>query len=152
LVLGGGELSAQTQDQEKTKRAEILEAQATSLLNTQETWDESAQLLREAAALRPEGDAQARKDLFSAARLEYYRGKESRALRQLEGLAERSLQEGDVLTAALALADAAWIANEEGMIERTLTLSERVRKLALSPHLTDDDRESLNGRFAGNSS
>ena len=67
----------------------------------------------------------------------------------LESLADRALSEGDVLTAAQALADAAWIANEEGMGGKTLTLSERARKLAMSPLISDEQREALEERFVG---
>ena len=145
-VLGTADLDAQEVD---TRRAAVLEAEADALLADQGGWKKAAELLQDAAELRPEGDAQARKDLFRAARLTYYRGAENRAVNQLEGLADRALAEGDVLTAAQALADAAWIANEAGMDGRTLEFSERVQKLALSPYLTDRDREQLTSRFHG---
>lgn len=130
------------------QRAEVLEAEAEALIANQAQWSDAAKMLKEAAHLRPEGDAQARKDLFKAARLAYYHGKEGRAVNDLAELADRALAEGDVLTAAQALADAAWIAHEEGMATRTVEYGERARRLALSPHLTQADRASLEQRFS----
>lgn len=145
-VLSAGSLAAQDVDLHK---ASALEAEAAQLLEFQDDWSKAANLLREAAAYRPEGDAQARQDLFQASRLAYYRGHERRALNDLEDLAQRSLEEGDVLTAAQALADAAWIANEEGMGGKTIDLAARARKLALSPLITEAQRAALQDRFEG---
>ena len=143
-VLATGALAAQEVDLDK---AEALEAKAAELLNVQDDWNSAAKLLREAASHRPDGDAQARQDLYQASRIAYYRGQERRAVNDLEHLADRALEEGDVLTAAHALADAAWIAHEEGMGTKTLDLSERAQKLALSPLITETQRATLQERF-----
>ena len=147
-VLSAGALAAQEVDLNKAK---ALETEAAQLMDANDpgSWSDAASLLREAAAARPEGDAQARQDLFQASRLAYYRGHQTRALYDLEDLADRALDEGDVLTAAQALADAAWIANEEGMGSKTLDLSKRARKLALSPLISDAQRAALQDRFEG---
>lgn len=145
-VLTAGSLAAQDVDLNK---ARSLETEAEQLLQDQDNWRKAAKLLREAAAYRPEGDAQARADLFQASRLAYYRGQETRALYELEDLADRALAEGDVLTAAQALADAAWIANEEGMGGKTIDLSKRAQKLAMSPLISEAQRSALQERFDG---
>lgn len=143
-VLSAGSLAAQEVDIDKAKS---LETEAAQLLALQDDWNNAAKLLREAAAYRPEGDAQARQDLFQASRIAYYRGHQRRAVNDLEHLADRALEEGDVLTAAQALADAAWIAHEEGMGGKTLDLSQRAQKLALSPFISDTQRAALQERF-----
>ncbi len=152
LCVGGlsaGALAAQDVD---LNRAMALESEAAQLMDANDpgSWSDAAKLLRQAAAARPEGDAQARRNLFQASRLAYYRGHETRALNELEDLADRALDEGDVLTAAQALADAAWIANEEGLGGKTLDLSKRAKKLALSPLISDAQRAALQDRFEGN--
>ncbi len=136
-----------TAQETSIERATQLEAKAQSLLADMEDWGDAGKLLREAAMARPDGDPQAIQDLRQAAKLAYYTGEEKQAMRQLEALGSRALNEGDVLTAATSFAEAAWIAAHEGEGAKALELSERAQKLSHSPLLAAADRRSIRDRF-----
>jgi hypothetical protein len=130
-------------------RAAQLEAEAEELMADQADWKKAEKLLREAAALRPAGDALAVKDLLAAAKLMYYGGRERSAMRQLEDVGQRALTEGNVLTAAHAFADAAWIAKDNGHGTKALELADRAQRLANSPLIDESERQELLERFTG---
>ena len=75
-------------------RAAELEAEAEVLMANRNDWKRAERLLREAASLRPAGDVLAVEDLLAAAKLVYYEGKERRAIRELEHVGQRALEEG----------------------------------------------------------
>ncbi|MEZ4416536.1 MAG: hypothetical protein R3E10_12385 [Gemmatimonadota bacterium] len=145
-LAGPGGLSAQDTS---IGHAASLEAEAGSLIDQMKAWDDAADLLREAAALRPIGDPVAVQNLVQAAKLSFYTGDEREALNGMEAAGERALNEGDVLTAATAFADAAWIASDEGLGERALKLAARAQRLAFSPLIGNADRVRLRERFHG---
>lgn len=140
--------SLQGQDTSLAHAARI-EAEAESMLGHMKEWKNAAELLRQAAALRPEGDPAAVKNLLQAAKLTYYGGDEDGALREFERIGERALNEGDVLTAANVFADAAWIASDRNQPGKALELAARVERLAFSPLLNDAQRTQLRDRFHG---
>ena len=152
LALSAGTLTAQAPDDTGTDlaRAALLEAEAEDLLEGERSgWKKAERLLREASALRPVGDRLAVEDLLAAAKLVYYVGDERRAIRELEAAGQRALDEGNVLTAAHAFADAAWIAKDEGHGTKAIELASRAQRLAHSPLIDTVEREELLGRFSG---
>ena len=144
LMAQAGPLSAQSTSIEQAAQ---LESRAQSLLTEMDEWASAARLYQQAAELRPEGDPKAIEDLLQAAKLTYYTGNEGRAVRALEAAGDRALNEGDVMTAATAFADAAWIAKDEGMGEKALNLVSRAQRLTYSPLLDDSQRRQLQERF-----
>lgn len=145
-AMAGG-LSAQSFAASTTEDPAALEAKAEQYLPDRGKWNQAAELYRQAAALRPAGDALAIADLKSAARLAFYRGKDRQAIRDLEKAGQRALDIGDVVAAANAFADAAWIAGKDGNGARAKALMERAQLLALSPLISPTDRAELESRF-----
>ena len=71
----------------------------------------------------------------------------NRAKRALEAAGQRALAIGDVIVAANAFADAAWVAESDGRNARALDLVSRARLLANSPLIPDDARDQLRNRW-----
>lgn len=126
---------------------DALEARAQALLDDMDRWDDAADLYRQAAALREPGDPVAVSNLKSAARLEFYQGSEGQAQRDLEEAAQQALAIGDVVAAANAFADAAWIAGGNGKGLQARELARRARLLTHSPLITQADRSEIQGRL-----
>ena len=135
-------------DEPAVDRAEQLEAEAQAQLADLDRWDSAADRLRDAARLRPRGDAVAIEDLMLAGKLSFYTGSALRALRDLGHAGERALQEGFVELAARAFADAAWVAREGGQPDAARNFGERAQLLSHSPVIDDDLRRELRQRFA----
>lgn len=139
--------SAQVTTEATTDEIIALETDARSYLNDLTAWDRAAELFRRAAELRPEGDPVATKDLIYAARLSFYEGSKRRAIRDFEAAGQRAMAMGDVLVAANAFADAAWIAQHHGYGERAHALLGKARLLSNSPLIREDDRVHLQARW-----
>lgn len=147
IAAGATGVSAQTAARAATEEITTLETDARDYLNDLSKWDRAATLFRRAAELRPEGDPTATEDLIYAARLSFYEGNERQAIRDFEAAGQRALAMGDVLVAANAFTDAAWIAQNRGYGERAYSLLGRARLLSNSPLITEDAREHLKARW-----
>ena len=139
--------TAQITTEASTDEIATLETDARGYLNDPTAWDRAAGLFRRAAELRPEGDPAATQDLMYAARLSFYEGNERQAIRDFESAGQRALAMGDVLVAANAFADAAWIAQHRGYGERAHALLGRAQLLSNSPLIPEDARVHLRARW-----
>ena len=124
-----------------------LEAQARDYLGDMQRWGRAADLYRQAADLRAPSDPVAVANLKTAARLEFYNGSEKQALRDLEYAGQRALAIGDVVAAANAFVDAAWVAGTDGQGREARALVERAQLLALSPLISREDRTEIEKRL-----
>jgi hypothetical protein len=133
---------------ESRVRADQLDQEARAIEQTD--WSElkkAASLREKAADLRTLADPKGVESLYWAARDRYYTDDRHAARRLMEQSAERAIGIGDVVGAATALTEAAYIAAELKDVERTRTLATRARLLALSPVLTEEQRTQLRARL-----
>jgi Lon protease-like protein len=129
-------------------RADQLDQQAEEIERTDWGQLKKAAALREQAAeLRTLADPKAVASLFWAARDRYYTDDRLAARRLMEESAEHAIGLGDVVGAATALTEAAYISADLKDVERTRRFAIRARLLALSPVLTDDQRSQLRARL-----
>lgn len=141
-------LSAQTEANEiDTDEAVRLETKAHSYLAEPTNWDRAASLLRRAAEFRSPADAGAVENLLLAARLSFYEGDEQRAVRDFESAGQLALARGDVIVAANAFTDAAWVAGSQGRGDRAHGLLNRAQLLANSPLIEEEERTHLRTRW-----
>lgn len=149
LLMAAGATGATAQTATSAANDEIatLEMDARDYLNDLSKWDRAATLFRRAAELRPDGDPAATEDLMYAARLSFYEGNERQAIRDFEAAGRRALAMGDVVLAANAFTDAAWIAQHRGYGERAHALLGRAQLLSNSPLIPEDEREHLRARW-----
>ena len=150
LLIAASASSVAAQDtapEATTAEIEAIELDAKAYLTGLKGWDRAAALFRRAAELRPEGDATATENLLYAARLSFYEGDERQAVRDFEAAGQRALSMGDVLVAANAFADAAWVARNKGYSERALALLSRARLLSHSPLIAETERTHLRARW-----
>ena len=147
MALGAVSAGAQTTAEVNVTDVEALEADAHAHLDDLSAWDRAARLFRRAADLRHQGDPAATENLMYAARLAYYEGDERQAVRDFEAAGQRALAMGDVIVAANAFTDAAWVAQHRGYGERALTLLSRAQLLSRSPLIPEDERTHLRGRW-----
>ena len=138
-------LSAQSQQARNDPGA--LEEKAEAYLEDMEKWSKAADLYRQAAHLRDAADAEAVWDLKTAARLEFYQGSEQQAIRDLETAGHRAMAIGDVVAAANAFADAAWIAGTEGHGSQARELVVRAQLLTESPLIPTADKDDIRSRL-----
>jgi hypothetical protein len=111
----------------------------------------AASLREQAAELRTSADPKVVASLYWAARDRYYNGDRLAGRRLMEQSAERAIAIGDVVGAATALTEAAYIAAELKDVARTRTLATRARLLALSPMLTDEQKAQIRARLGNDS-
>jgi hypothetical protein len=133
---------------ESRQKAEKLDAEA--LIVEQNDWSQlkkAARLRESAADLREADDPAGTVSLYWAARDRYYSGDPKNARTLMERAADRAMGIGDVLNAATAYTEAAYISADLGDAERTRTLSAKARLLSNSPTLTADQREQLRTRL-----
>lgn len=133
---------------ESRLRADQLDRQAEELEGTD--WGQlkkAASLREQAADLRTLADPKAVASLYWAARDRYYTDDRLVGRRLMEQSAERAIGIGDVVGAATALTEAAYIAAELRDVERTRHLANRARLLALSPALSDEQRSQIRARL-----
>lgn len=147
IALGASSAGAQTTAEVSVTDVEVLEADAHAYLDDLSAWERAARLFRRAANLRSEGDPAATENLIYAARLSYYEGNERQAVRDFEAAGQRALEMGDVIVAANAFTDAAWVAQHRGYDERALALLSRAQLLSRSPLIPEDERTYLRGRW-----
>ncbi len=147
IAVGATGATAQITTEAAIDEIAALETDARDYLSDVTSWDRAAALFRRAAELRPEGDPAATEDLMYAARLSFYEGKERQAIRDFEAAGQRALAMGDVLVAANAFADGAWIAQHRGYGERAHTLLGKAQLLSNSPLIPEDAKVHLRARW-----
>jgi collagenase-like PrtC family protease len=134
---------------ESRQKAEKLDAQAQTLEDNDWSQLEKAASLREKAArLRTADDPAGTVSLYWAARDRYYSGSQKEARELMEQAAERALAMGDVLNAATAYTEAAYISADLKDGTRMREFAGKARLLASSPMLNDGQREQLRTRLA----
>jgi hypothetical protein len=137
---------------ESRLRADQLDQQAEEIERMD--WGQlkkAAGLREQAAELRTLADPKAVASLYWAGRDRYYSDDRLAGRRLMEESAERAIGIGDVVGAATALTEAAYISAELKDVERTRRFANRARLLALSPMLTDDQRSQLRARLGSDS-
>ena len=134
---------------ESRQKAEKLDAQASAIEDNDWSQLEKAASLREKAALlRTADDPAGTVSLYWAARDRYYSGNQKAARALMEQAADRALAMGDVLNAATAYTEAAYISADLKDGSRMRELAGKARLLASSPMLSDDQRDQLRTRLA----
>ena len=126
-----------------------LHQQAMDLYEIPERWGEAADLHREAAENLPKNDAGQFFGYSRAALLYFYAGELPEARRSMEDAAEVAEATGDVLTAAHAYVDAAFIAIAEDYDGMEREFVADARSVAASEVLTESERESVLIRIEG---
>jgi hypothetical protein len=133
----------------QTSEAVRLEADALSLSESPSDLGKAADLFREAAGLRSQGDPIAARDLVQSARYSFYAGRRDQALKDFASAAESALKHGDIVAAAESFPDAAWVAKQVQDGPRAVRYSARARELTSSPSLNELDRARLLARLPG---
>jgi hypothetical protein len=126
-----------------------LHQQAIDLYEIPERWGEAADLHREAAENLPKNDAGQFFGYSRAALLYFYAGELPEARRSMEDAAEVAEATGDVLTAAHAYVDAAFIAIAEDYDGMEREFVADAREVVDSEVLTQAERESVLIRIEG---
>jgi hypothetical protein len=130
-------------------RAEKLDSEAQAF--EENDWSKlkkAAQLREDAAALRIAEDPAGVVSLYWAARDRYYSGDRRAARVLMEQTADRAIAMGDVLNAATAYTEAAYICADLKDGERMRAFAAKARLLSHSPMLTEDQRQQLLTRLA----
>lgn len=133
---------------ESRLRADQLDLEAATIET--EDWGnlrKAASLREQAADLRTSADPKIVSSLYWAARDRYYSEDRLAGRRLMEESAEHAIAIGDVVGAATALTEAAYISAELRDVERTRTLAMKARLLALSPMLSEEQRQQLRARL-----
>lgn len=130
-------------------RADAMSQEAQLLIQKQSTrnWKEAARLFEDAADLRSPDDATAIRELMLAGQLRHYVGSLGRAQENLETAAELALSYGRVLESAELFLKAAFVAQERGEARDMAALAGSARRLASSPHLTQEECDCILDRF-----
>ena len=132
-------------------KADKLDEEARALeLNDWSQMKRAAHLRELAADLRTPDDPKGSVSLYWAARSRYYSGDSRAARRLMEQAAERALAIGDVLNAATAFTEAAYISAELKDGARVRALAAKARLLTNSPMLSEAQRAQLRERLAAN--
>src|SRR5262245_61380700 len=120
--------------------ADRLRQRAESLYGVPAKLRDAAALHEREATLRGPSDPQAVDALEQAARFYTYAGDPSRGRAVMQKAADRALRSGEVLKAAHAYIDAAFMALREHDVERAYTLTNQADLISHSPHLVAADR------------
>ena len=126
---------------------EQIEQKAVALYAHPERAEEAGQLQRQAAKLRAPDDPKGVTSLVMAARLFSYAHCLPAARQTMEAAAERALAMGDVVKAAQAYVDAAFIAQEQGSGTQVNRLAKKAVLLTASPLLRADERAGIINRI-----
>ena len=108
----------------------------------------AAKLREQAADLRDDSDLLKSASLYWAARDHYYSENPSRARDLMVQAAQHALETGDVIAAANAFTDAAYISSDLRDVENTKTYAMKARLLASSPMLTQAQKADVLTRLA----
>jgi hypothetical protein len=128
-------------------RADSLHIAAVTLGKTMARWGDAARLHRQSALLRAADDSLGFRCLRDAARLSYQRNNVSSARSSMTAAGDQALARGDLMQAAQAYADAAWLAQEQHRKGDTWKLGRQAEVLAGSPLLSPAQRASILKRF-----
>jgi hypothetical protein len=134
---------------EKQSRAEAMDRQAAEY--EQNDWGkikQAASLRERAADLREDDDVLKSASLYWAARDRYYADDPTAARRLMVSAAEHAIAVGDVIAAANAFTDAAYISSDLRDVENTRRYATRAHLLANSPMLSESQRTELRSRLA----
>jgi hypothetical protein len=126
-----------------------LHQQAIDLYELPERWGEAADLHRQAAENLQKNDAGQFFGYSRAALLYFHAGELAAARRSMEDAAEVAEATGDVLTAANAFVDAAFIAVAEDYDGKQREFVGEARELIESPVLSVEDRAAVLARIEG---
>lgn len=121
---------------------EVLRGKAVALYDTPARYAEAAELHVREAQLRG-GGPKAADALVRAARLRQYHGKTGDALRLMKWAATVALDCGDIVQAAHAYLDAAFLAIQTKRVDEGYALALRAQRLADSPLLDAVTREAI---------
>jgi hypothetical protein len=125
-------------------RADRLDQEAEEYeRNDMALWRKAASLRKEAAALRAADDPKGSLSLYWAARDRYYTGDEAGGRELMVESAERALAIGDIVQAATAFTEAAYIASGLRDLPSAREYVAKARLLVHSPMLTEAQREQL---------
>lgn len=138
--------ATQVQAQGNAPTPEQLVARAQSLHETPSSWGVAASLYVRAAEQFDPREAAGVEAFRMAGRLYSYAGELGRGRDAMEKAAERALETGDVVTAANAYADAAFIASADHS-KRTADLARRVIWLADSQNVPAELRQQIRDRI-----
>lgn len=128
-------------------RADSLHEAADALARTTYRWRDAASLHRQSAGLRSAEDTLGYRCLTVAAHLSFASKDLSSAQSDMIAAAEQALGRGDIVRAAHAYADAAWVAKERKRPEQVFKLGRQAEVLASSPLLDSKQRSAIKGRF-----
>ncbi len=129
------------------QKAEQLRQDAQRNYTTQSTRRQAACLHEREAAARVEADPLKVDALVLAALLYSYSGDQARGVYVMEKAARGALNRGDVVRAAHAFVDAAFIALKALDRERALGLTRKADMLTLSPLLSALDKQGISRRI-----
>jgi hypothetical protein len=126
-----------------------LHQQAIALYETPSRWKEAAELHKQAAKILPKNDAGQFFGFSRAALLYFYADEFGSARKSMEKAAKVAEATGDVLTAAHAYVDAAFIAVAEGFAGKKREFVREARELASSDLLTWEQSDGIESRIEG---
>ena len=127
--------------------ADSLHAQAVAFAQSGR-WNDAAQMYRRSAELREIDDPRGYIAFRSAAHVGYAAGNLSGAREDMTRAAAQALVRGDLKDAAMAYADAAWVAKEQNRGKLVWELGRRAEILAMAPLLSPEDRKAILSRFS----
>jgi hypothetical protein len=134
---------------ESRVKAEKLDSEALNYeVNDWSQLKKAAALRENAAGLRTAEDPNGIVSLYWAARDRYYSGDRKAARALMEQTADRAIAIGDVLNAATAYTEAAYISADLKDIAHMRTFVTKARLLSHSPMLTEEQRDALRTRLA----
>lgn len=134
---------------EKQSRAAALDLRAASYEDRD--WSRistAAKLREEAASLRDDSDVLKSASLYWAARDNYYSENTSKARDLMVRSAQHALDVGDVIAAASAFTDAAYISADLKDVANTKLYATKARLLANSPMLSQAQKDDVLSRLA----
>lgn len=134
---------------EKQSRAADLDRKAASYEDSDWSRIKTAAKLREQAAdLRDDSDLLKTASLYWAARDHYYSENTSKARDLMVQAAQHAMETGDVIAAASAFTDAAYISADLRDVANTKLYATKARLLANSPMLSQAQKDDVLSRLA----
>lgn len=130
-------------------RADSLEGEAERLYSKPDAYAAAARLQLESAALRQPGDPRRVHSMAMAGHLFGYSGHVGKARATMEATAEESLAFGDLVGAAGAEVNAAFLALRQGNRPEALRLADRARWIAGLPRIESGERAAILRRIDG---
>jgi hypothetical protein len=128
-------------------KADSLHAAAIALARTMDRWGDAARLHQQSAALRAADDSMGYLCFWKAAHLSYSKNDLTSARSSMAQAAAQALARGDVVKAADAYADAAWLAFQQHNPSEVRKLGRQAEVLAGSPLLSREQRATILNRF-----